>query len=134
MTKPNNFDLWENMKYFSPYEFDSPDAPASGYKMDIVLIYFLVEIRRLINIPILISSGYRTLAHNENVKGEVNSSHLKGLAVDILCKDNRERYLLLFYALMLKIKRIGIYKKHIHLDIDPDKPQNIVWYGSPPIE
>jgi uncharacterized protein YcbK (DUF882 family) len=118
---------WENVEHFSPEEFDSPDKEGSGRMMNIYLIFLLEEIRKRINLPIKITSGYRTIEHNRKVNGDFDSSHLKGLAADIYCENNVYRYLILQYALLLRVKRIGIYKKHIHIDIDKSKQQFVFW-------
>jgi len=44
----------------------------------------LEEIRRLIGKPILVTSGYRSPAVNEAVGGSKTSTHMKGLAADII--------------------------------------------------
>lgn len=44
----------------------------------------LQVIRDLIQLPIQITSGYRTPEHNKKVGGSPNSYHLKGMAADIV--------------------------------------------------
>lgn len=111
------------------YEFDSPDQPGSGEKyMCKDLLQRLSNIRRELDRPMRINSGYRTTEHNKKVKGSPNSSHLKGLAVDIRCPDNKYRYKLIELAIKYGINRVGVYRTFIHLDIDTDKVQNVMWY------
>lgn len=46
----------------------------------------LEQLRTLLgNKPIVISSGFRSAAVNSLVRGEINSAHLSGLAVDFVC-------------------------------------------------
>ena len=79
-------------KYFTYEEFDSPDVQGSGQMMSEDLILILESIRNELGKPVIITSGYRTEAHNEKVGGKPNSSHLKGLAADIACKDGKYRF------------------------------------------
>ena len=90
------------MKYFSYEEFDSPDVQGSGQLMDKGLLSMLDEIREIVGEPIIITSGYRTEQHNKSLpNSKPNSSHLKGLAVDIAVRNSRMRFKLINAILML---------------------------------
>lgn len=113
--------------FFKLREFDSPDLNGSGSLMDETLIDMLIEARSKANIPFIINSGYRTKEYNKRIGGVKNSSHLKGLAVDIKCVDSRSRSLILNALISAGFNRIGIAKTFIHCDIDQDKPTNVIW-------
>lgn len=115
------------MKYFNYEEFDSPDIQGSGQLMDSQILSMLDEVREIYGKPIVINSGYRTIRHNESVGGKPQSSHLKGLAVDISCTNSRDRYNLLEAIKQVGFNRIGIAKSFIHVDIDNDKSSNVLW-------
>ena len=115
------------MKYFQYEEFDSPDIQGSGQLMSKELLSKLDMIREEFGKPIYINSGYRTEAHNEKVGGKPASSHLKGLAVDIACNASRDRFNLVNLFIKHDINRIGIAKNFIHIDIDGDKDQDVMW-------
>jgi len=122
------------MKYFNYTEFDSPDVQGSGQLMDETLLQMLDEVREKFDKPIHITSGYRTAAHNEAVGGKMpdengngGSSHLRGLAVDISCKNSKDRFDLINCLLDVGFSRIGIAKTFIHADIDTDKVQGVIW-------
>ena len=115
------------MKYFNYTEFDSPDVQGSGQLMDETILQMLDEVREKFDKPIHITSGYRTAAHNEAVGGTENSSHLRGLAVDISCKNSKDRFDLINCLLDVGFNRIGIAKTFIHADIDRDKVQGVIW-------
>ena len=115
------------MKYFNYEEFDSPDVQGSGQMMSKELLDILDKVRKSFGKPIVINSGYRTLAHNESVGGTENSSHLKGLAVDIACNNSIDRYTLTKLLMFHGVNRFGIAKTFIHVDIDPDKSPNVIW-------
>ena len=95
-------------KYFTYEEFDSPDVQGSGQMMSEDLILILESIRNELGKPVIITSGYRTEAHNEKVGGKPNSSHLKGLAADIACKDSKYRFELIRELIEHGIDRIGV--------------------------
>jgi uncharacterized protein YcbK (DUF882 family) len=115
------------VKYFNYEEFDSPDIQGSGQLMDSKLLKMLDQTREIYGKPIRITSGYRTEAHNRNVGGVSGSSHLKGLAVDIACIASSDRYELLYALIKVGFNRIGVAKSFIHVDIDKDKSDNVIW-------
>ena len=115
------------LKYFNYSEFDSPDVQGSGQLMDKTLLEMLDEVRDKFDKPIHINSGFRTPAHNEAVGGKQNSSHLKGLAVDIACNKSQDRFDLINCLLDVGFSRIGVAKTFIHADIDKKKTQGVIW-------
>ena len=115
-----------HFKYFKYEEFDSPDIQGSGQMMSDSFIKMLDSVREEYGKPIKINSGYRTEEANIKAGGVSNSSHLKGLAADLRVKNSKERYELLT-VLMKYFDRIGVAKSFIHVDIDEDKPQGVIW-------
>lgn len=95
------------------------DSEVVGLKPELVAI--LDKARDLSQTPYKITSGYRDPAHNAEVGGVPNSSHTKGLAVDLECTDNFKRTLILkgLYSCG-KDLFIEICKSHIHIDISTD--------------
>ena len=49
------------------------------------------------------------------------------MAVDISAKDSRIRFLILDALIAVGFSRIGIADTFIHVDMDFDKSQNVVW-------
>jgi len=90
----------------------------------------LVErIQRVRNIfgPIKISSACRCESWNQDCGGKINSAHTKGLALDLVCANSRNRYHLLT-DLIMEFDRIGISGDgFIHVDTDPSKDANVCW-------
>lgn len=105
-------------KYFSPYEIVGL-SPALVEKLD--------QARGFAGIPFVITSGYRTKAHNEKVGGVADSAHTKGLAVDLRVRTSSERYIMMEALKKAGFKRFGIGSTFIHVDIDSTKPQNVMW-------
>jgi hypothetical protein len=102
------------------------DAEIVGLQEE--LVKMLQQVRDHAVVPIHITSGYRP--------GDTKS-HGEGAAVDI--SDNkfgkpvasRWRFLILKAAFAVGFRRIGVYDRHIHLDINHDSPggQDVVWTG-----
>lgn len=92
------------------------------------LVKMLDEARGKAGIPFIINSGLRTAIHNVEVGGVEASSHLNGLAVDLRARTSNEHFLITKALFEVGFKRISrLYQNHIHVDIDEDKPQNILF-------
>lgn len=110
-----------DLDHFSASEFTEPD------RMETQLLLALDETRKKAATPIYVTSSYR--------EGDPKS-HGRGWAVDIA--DNREgrecssrwRYAVVRAALGSGFRRIGVYDRHIHLDMDPDLPPAVLWWGT----
>jgi|TARA_R110001606_G_scaffold137924_2_gene275963 uncharacterized protein YcbK (DUF882 family) len=94
--------------------------------MDVNFLDKLDKAREYANIPFIINSAYRSPEHPESIKNPT-SSHIKGLAVDISAKDSRQRFLILDALIAVGFSRIGIAGTFIHVDLDLDKSQNVIW-------
>ena len=106
-------------KYFK--ELDNLD------KMDKTFLLRLDEARERAGIPFVINSAYRTPEHNAKIGGKPNSSHLKGLAVDISVTNSRQRFIVLNALLDVGFTRIGIADTFIHVDLDSEKSKEVIW-------
>jgi uncharacterized protein YcbK (DUF882 family) len=118
---------WSTVRNFHQSEFDSPDYPGSGSMMQLDLVETLDTLRDYCGFPFYVTSGFRTLAYNAQVGGELNSAHLRGWAADLYINSSSERYALISAAIELGIFRIGIGSTFIHIDCDPSLPQNVIW-------
>ena len=113
-------------KYFNRSEF-ACKCGCGFSDVDINLIGILNQMREEINQLIIINSGCRCEEHNKKVGGSKNSSHVKGLALDIKVLNSRYRYLIIVAAINAGINRIGIHSNFIHIDIDKDKPEEVIF-------
>ena len=114
------------MRYFKHSEFDSPGTN-TGQLMDPYFLQLLDKARTHAQIPFNISSGYRTKEQNKKVGGVPNSSHLKGLAADIICSNSSDRYTIINALIFVGFHRIGVHKGFIHADNDLSKPGYVIW-------
>ena len=106
--------LWAELNHFSPFEFEHPE------EMEFNLMAQLDVAREIAGIPFRINSSHRP--------GDL-LSHGKGMAVDIECLTSRNRFHIVQALLMVGFTRIGVYDRHIHADIDPSLPQDVMWWG-----
>ena len=89
-------------------------------------LFVLDEAREFAGIPFVINSAYRSPNHPLSVKNPT-SSHIKGLAVDIKATDNATRFKIVEALISVGFTRIGIADTFIHVDLDFDKRQDIIW-------
>ena len=112
---------------FKVREFICPCCHEEGIKEDLVFQLQLVHDLLPVNRIMIVTSGYRCKEHNGKVGGVEDSAYVKGLAADIKCEDSNYRFMLIKAFIRAGFKRIGVYKNFIHVDLDPDKPQNVMW-------
>ncbi len=122
---------WDAIRHFKPHEFDSPDAPGSGENMDPEFVAMLDRLRERVGVPLIVNSGYRTADYNAQLEGSVDgSAHTRGKAVDLAARSSRERLQIIAQALEIGIRRVGIGRTFVHLDLDHTKPQLVAWLYS----
>ena len=121
-------------EFFNPTEFDSPDAPGSGYYLEPFLYDSLNVIREKCGFKFKVNSGIRTKAYNAlpRIGGKPSSDHLIhadgfGHGVDIQILSGSKRYAIIQYALEIKIPRIGVGKTFVHLGNWKGNPQGVMW-------
>ncbi len=122
-----NVAFWKKIIYFKKNEFDCKCNCGLNNISD-KLIEKLDKARFLASVPFVINSACRCNIHNKNVGGSFDSSHKKGLAIDIEVTDSIQRFNIINALLFVGFKRIGIYKDFIHVDIDITKTDSVVWY------
>ena len=95
------------------------------------LVERLQIVRDIIGEALIITSGYRCPKYNTEIGKKYHSvagsSHTAGWAVDIKADHSPFRYQLISILLRVGFTRIGIGKTFIHCDLDPNKPQEVIW-------
>jgi uncharacterized protein YcbK (DUF882 family) len=120
------------VKYFKPHEFKmGQETVVDGVpvydRMDPDLLTRLDRARELAGVPMVLTSSWRTPEYNAQVGGKPDSSHLRGLAVDITADTGSRKYSILVGLIRAGFTRIGIGADFIHADTDPDKPAEVIW-------
>jgi len=120
--------IWPDIRYFRSKEFDSPDSPGSGMRMNLAFVQKLDKLREAVKMPLIINSGYRTPKHNDGLKDSVDgSAHTTGHAADIRALNSATKYKIVEAAFRLGFRRIGIGKTFVHLDDSITHPQDVIW-------
>ena len=102
--------------------------------MDEQFMKKLVTLRKDLNQPMIVTSGYRHLAYNQVVGGVRNSPHIYGKAVDIAC-HGKKAYNLIRLGIKHGFTGFGVKqngpreKRFIHLDTmsNDDHPRPYIW-------
>lgn len=115
------------MNYFKPEEFKCKCGKCDGGKMNDDFIDLLNKARHAAQTAFVITSGYRCEAHNKAVRGEPNSAHTRGFAVDIKFSNGVQAFAILHALLAVGFVRVGYNQKHgfFHVDSDPTLPQSV---------
>lgn len=98
-------------KYFSSEEVEGLN-PALVEKLDLA--------RDVAGVPFVLTSTFR--------QGD-RRSHGRGFAVDIRANMSRARFRIVLGLIQAGFRRIGVYDKHVHADIDPELPKDVMWVG-----
>lgn len=114
------------MDFFELEDFNCPCCEQQF--MQEKQLKMLDETRRLAGFPFRVNSGWRCEEHNRDVEGSEYSAHLSGYATDIKVTTSMRRFKIIKAALAVGYMRIGVYKTFVHLDCEPNKPQEVIWY------
>lgn len=113
-------------KYFSESEFHCNGVNCFD-KMNHDLLAKLDIAREMCGFPFKITSSWRSEEHNAKIGGVKSSAHLSGNAVDLSCKNATTRMYMIEALLTAGFNRIGVSKNFIHVDVDEELPQNVMW-------
>jgi zinc D-Ala-D-Ala carboxypeptidase len=83
--------------------------------------------RTMLGRPIALTSAARCPAHELFVAGKSSGAHVDGDAVDIACESDRDRLELLRIFIELGVRRFGISRSFLHVDISETLPQSVCW-------
>lgn len=115
------------MKYFSEGEFNRCVPSCSMRDMDSSFLELLDRVREDCGIPLILNSAYRSREWDIKKGRSGNSSHCRGMAVDIRCNDSSTAFKIVESAMRNGIRRIGVGNGYIHIDNDDSLPQGVLW-------
>lgn len=116
-----------NLKYFSEEEFKRATPACSLSDMDESFMVKLDACREYAGVPFVINSAYRSVDYEKSKKRSGLSVHTQGKAVDIRCFTNDMRYRIIDACLAIGIRRIGIGRRFIHIDVGYEGCSPIIW-------
>ena len=116
------------MLHFEIQEFSCPSHPNSGINMDNAFLQMLDDARGIAGIPFKITSGYRSVEHNQMKWWEVYQTQATLLEkpADIAVGSGNERYIIINALIKAGFRRLGVAKTFIHCDNDESK-NNSIW-------
>ena len=83
-------DWWKDIRYFTRAEFRCPCGKCGGFPVEPekTLVRLADQVRDHFGAPVMVSSGVRCQAHNDELPGSAkNSYHVKGKAMDFCVQD-----------------------------------------------
>jgi len=113
-------------KYFKRSEFACKCGCGAAH-VSPVLVELLDQARAAAGFPFFVTSGVRCAAHNAKAGGKPDSAHLYGYAADIACTLSGPRRRIVRGMLSAGAPRIGVHRAFVHVDVDPTKPQDLMW-------
>lgn len=117
----------KNLKYFKDEEFRKATPSCSLSDMNEDFMHLLDECRDFAGIPFIINSAFRTVEYEKSKGRSGTSQHTKGLAVDIRCVTNAQRFRIVASLLVAGFRRIGIGSNFIHVDDGYPNSEPIIW-------
>ena len=115
-------DWWKDIRYFRRDEFRCPCPRCGGFPVEPEekLVRLADQVREHFGAPVIVSSGVRCQAHNDELDGSVkNSYHLRGKAMDF-CVHGVPGAKLLAYVKTLPVHyayQIG-NSDFVHMDVN----------------
>ena len=114
-------------KYFKEEEFKRCVPACSLQDMQQHTMDKLDAAREMSGIPWIMNSAFRPVEWEKARGRSGEGGHPHGCAVDIRCNSFATRFKIIFCALAVGFRRIGVGKNYIHLDDDPSRAQNVIW-------
>lgn len=120
-------DLNNGLRFFKEDEFNKACPSCSLKDMDYWFMLHLDNARCDSHVPFVINSAYRSKDYEIAHGRAGTSAHTLGLAVDIRCCNNKERYEILKALFKHNFSRIGIHRNYIHVDDSFTHTDDVVW-------
>lgn len=107
--------------HFKVKEFACKDGSAITFIDDYMVTILELLRKELGNKPIIITSGYRTPAHNAKVGGAKYSYHMRGMAVDIRVNGMSAKEVAKALDKIVESCGIIVYESWVHFDVRDGK-------------
>jgi len=116
-------------RFFGEAEFQRLSVPCSLQDMQQSTMDMFDKAREIAGVPFVVTSAYRSSAHDKSRGRTGTGAHTLGMAMDIRARNPREMFLILFGLIMAGFKRIGINfaSNFIHADNSPNHDQNVLF-------
>ena len=116
-------------KWFSEKEFRCTKSGILFVDPDFIAM--LDALREEMGEAVRVTSGCRSVEHNNKVGGSTKSYHITTplspcRAADIAVPNGHYRYRLIDFAIKLGFGGIGVYEKHVHVD---NRQVAVIWRG-----
>lgn len=112
--------IYDELEHFRPEEFDHPDEVSE------LLLLQLEAARDIAGLPFYITSDYRPGDPRAHGRGNAVDFRLSPRPAPI---SGRARWTVTRALLAASFRRIGLYDRHIHVDVDEELPQDVIWIG-----
>ena len=113
-------DWWKEIRYFTRAEFRCPCGRCGGYPAEPSekLVRLADQVREHFGAPVIVSSGVRCQAHNDELDGSVkNSYHLRGKAMDFCVRGVPGSALLAYVKTLPVHYAYQIDGSFVHMDV-----------------
>lgn len=114
------------MKHFTLKEF-ACHCGCGACDMSQEFLARLDATRDRAGVPFVVTSGYRCMRHNKAVGGATDSGHTRGMAADIACVSDRDRFKIVDAALACGLTRIGTNDEFVHLAMAGEGQPGALW-------
>lgn len=113
--------FWDGVKYFRREEFRCPCSRCGGFPVEPneTLAHLADQVREHFGAPMIISSGVRCQAHNDELKGSApNSYHVRGKAIDFTIRGYTASQVLVYVRTLPVHYAYAIDGRYVHMDVE----------------
>ena len=109
--------------YFDISDFDCTHSGENSMSVDFVMD--LDELRSRCAFPFVVTSGFRSPYHPNEIYKDQGGTHTMGIAADIAITSGDRRMTIISEALKMGFTGIGVAKTFVHLDQRAGTP--VIW-------
>lgn len=113
------------MRYFTVDEFNCQHT--GNNRMEWAFMEKVDFLREACGFPFVITSGYRDPTHPIEAGKGKPGAHSRGVACDIRVSNGEQLRTLVWWALKMGFKGIGVSKGFVHVDMDYERTGEVMW-------